>query len=89
MLPQYWDEYDTIWAPATKEKKLGRASGGLVFAARKCVGGVEILNVDYWWIFARVTVEGGQMVVGDVYFPPPPPGARSGCGTRAVTGCYE
>lgn len=70
-LPQYWENFQTDWVPAIKEKSLGRASGGLVLITnRASVDQVEVLEVSSWWIFAKITSNRQQLIIGGIYFNP-------------------
>lgn len=68
-IPPPWDKYTNHHAPATKDKSVGRPSGGLLFL---CCPGPEMTVVESTnaWIFAHVQTPGTSLIVGVVYFKP-------------------
>lgn len=66
------EQYLHYWANATKDKSMGRASGGLVVAVRKERLIVEVLDTSNLWIFIKVSSAelNFNCVIGAIYVRP-------------------
>lgn len=67
-VPRCLPGYRVVSSPATREKSMGRASGGLALFYRG--PSVKILSVTRWWISCLFAFGGSRVIVFGVYFQP-------------------
>lgn len=69
LLPRF-DKYGAIWSNATREKSLGKASGGLLILLDKSKCDPEILAICDWWIFIKILINNEPTIDGLIYLKP-------------------